>query len=346
MVRRRPTAPQSLGASSGNAQVVLTWSPPASDGGSQVTSYKVYRSTSSGAETLLPTPTITGTTYTDATAANGTTYYYKVTAVNAVGEGPLSNEANATPAATVPPANPLPVLDSFNRANENPLSDAGRWTNGIIGSVENGLNVSSNTLACSLGSTCTAWRNNAQYGADAEAWAKVTTLPGAGNSIRLYVRLQQPGSTALTGYMLRTNQLAGTDQVFLERWDPNNTLRTLLTMSQELGVGNTLLVRAQGSTLEAWRYDGASWSRLGAVTDATYPAAGYVGVGIRGTAGRLDDFGARTLGVVPANRSQRSSEPGCKRGQRAGRPELEPACLERRLHRHELQRLPRHEPRR
>src|SRR5262249_45088882 len=93
-----PGAPQSLQATAGHAQAPLSRSAPASDGGSPVTSYKVYRGTSSGGESFLAS-TGTATGYTDASAANGTTYYYKVTAVNAVGEGPLSNEATATPSA-------------------------------------------------------------------------------------------------------------------------------------------------------------------------------------------------------------------------------------------------------
>jgi hypothetical protein len=191
------------------------------------------------------------------------------------------------------------VVDAFNRPNET-LSDLTRWTNGIIGSSESGLNVTANTLACSLSTTCTAWRNATQYGPDAEAWAKITTLPGTGNAIRLYVRLQQPGSTSFRGYMLRTNQVnGGTDQVYLERWNPGNSLTTLLTMNQELAVGDTLLLRDQGTMLEAWRNNGTSWSRLGAVTDATYSAAGFAGVGMRGSTGRLDDFGARTMGSAP-----------------------------------------------
>ena len=91
-----PTAPTNLGATGGNASVALSWT--ASTGAA---TYNVYRSTTTGGETVLVTG-VTATTYTDTTAANGTTYYYEVTAVNASGESAKSNEASATPMA--PPA--------------------------------------------------------------------------------------------------------------------------------------------------------------------------------------------------------------------------------------------------
>ena len=182
-----------------------------------------------------------------------------------VGEGPLSGEASATPADLVLPAEPLPTLDAFNRANENPLSDSGKWSNNVNGAVETGLNVNSNTLACAASSTCTAWRSNAQYGAESEVWSRISTLPGNGNAIRLYARVQAPGTSGYDGYMLRTNQLAVTDEIFLERIDNSSVVR-LLTLNQELAANDILLLRAKGSTLEAWRYAG-SWSRLGAVQD-------------------------------------------------------------------------------
>jgi fibronectin type 3 domain-containing protein len=83
--------------------VTLTWSPPASDGGSQITAYKIYRGTASGGEVFVDTASA-GTGYVDNNVANGTTYFYKVSAVNGLGEGALSNEKSATPAvpATVP----------------------------------------------------------------------------------------------------------------------------------------------------------------------------------------------------------------------------------------------------
>jgi fibronectin type 3 domain-containing protein len=98
-----PGAPTLAPATPGNSSVTLAWTPPASDGGSTITTYKIYRSTSSGGETLLDTVgTVTG--YSDTTAVNGTTYFYEVSAVNPVGEGARSNERSATPSppATVP----------------------------------------------------------------------------------------------------------------------------------------------------------------------------------------------------------------------------------------------------
>src|SRR5262249_7030916 len=126
--------------------------------------------------TLPPTPT----SYVDQTAANGTAYYYKVSATNANGEGAKSNEASATPIAAIAPTTLPAPLDNFNRADENPLSDAARWTNAIIGG-ENGLNVSSNQLPCSGTTPWTPWRHNASYRADGEGWARLATVPRGSN---------------------------------------------------------------------------------------------------------------------------------------------------------------------
>ena len=312
----KPSAPFGLQATAGDGQVALSWNAPASDGGSPITEYKIYRSTSSGTETQISTspPTIMGTTYTDTTAANGTTHYYKVRATNAVGDGPLSAEASATPIAAVPPTTPLTVVDTFNRANET-LSDGGRWTNGIVGGSETGLTVSSNALACTFTTTCTAWRNSTQFGADAEAYTTITTLPGDANAVRLYLRLQTPGSGAVNGYMLLFSQSAASaDSVLIYRVTSSG-LTGLKTFSQEFAAGDKLLFRAKGSVLEAWRFDSSTWSRLGFVTDSTYSAGGYAGIGLRGTSGRLDDFGARTLGGATAPTAPQNLQANAGNGQ-------------------------------
>src|SRR5439155_12657601 len=98
----RPSAPQNLQANAGNAQVTLSWSPPASNGGSAITGYKIYRSTSSGTETgYVSLGNVTS--YTNTGLTGGTTYFYKVRAVNSAGISSTSNEASAT-ATSVPSA--------------------------------------------------------------------------------------------------------------------------------------------------------------------------------------------------------------------------------------------------
>src|SRR5438309_724727 len=97
-----PSAPINLAATAGNAQVILTWQPPASDGGSAITNYRVYRGATSGGEALLSTLGVV-TSYTDTAVTNGLTYYYQVTATNGAGESPKSNEVSATPTAPPPP---------------------------------------------------------------------------------------------------------------------------------------------------------------------------------------------------------------------------------------------------
>jgi subtilisin len=94
-----PGQPSLTSATAGNGQVALQWSAPSSDGGSGITNYKIYRGTSSGGETLFTTLGNV-TSYTNTGLTNGQTYYYKVSAVNGVGESTLSNERSATPQAT------------------------------------------------------------------------------------------------------------------------------------------------------------------------------------------------------------------------------------------------------
>jgi hypothetical protein len=90
-----PGAPTGLTAKTNPPKGVgLTWSAPASNGGSSITGYQIYRSTTSGSET---SPVTVGnvTTYVDTTTAKGVRYYYQVTAINALGEGPRSLESSA-----------------------------------------------------------------------------------------------------------------------------------------------------------------------------------------------------------------------------------------------------------
>jgi autotransporter-associated beta strand protein len=101
-----PPPPTGLTAASGNAQAILNWASATS-----ATAYNVKRSTINGGPyTIIATPAANN--YTDTSVANGTTYFYVVSATNALGESPDSAQASV-----VPSAGPIIVTAS---ANPNP----------------------------------------------------------------------------------------------------------------------------------------------------------------------------------------------------------------------------------
>jgi Abnormal spindle-like microcephaly-assoc'd, ASPM-SPD-2-Hydin len=75
-------------------QIALNWTAP-SDNSDPVAGYRVYRATSgSSSYALLNSSATSQTTYTDATAASGTSYQYYVTSVDSAGsESTPSNTA-------------------------------------------------------------------------------------------------------------------------------------------------------------------------------------------------------------------------------------------------------------
>jgi carbohydrate binding protein with CBM6 domain len=91
-----------LTAQPGDGRVALSWTAVAGALG-----YTVSRGTASNGETPL-TSGLAGTGYLDTAVANGTTYYYQITAVNVNGDGVPSNEANAMPNAAAAPRSASP----------------------------------------------------------------------------------------------------------------------------------------------------------------------------------------------------------------------------------------------
>lgn len=93
-----PEQPLTLTAIPGPGEVRLSWIGPSPN-----MSYQIERATQSGGPYSRLTLNLTNTTYTDIPLTNGTTYYYRIIAINPFGESSASNEAHATP-LSAPPA--------------------------------------------------------------------------------------------------------------------------------------------------------------------------------------------------------------------------------------------------
>jgi fibronectin type 3 domain-containing protein len=103
--------PTGLVGTGGENSVALSWTARA-----DATGYNVKRATVSGGpyQTLAPAGMVTATSYTDATAVNGTRYYYVISAATVYGETVNSAEIGVTPgpACTPPVITTQPVAQT------------------------------------------------------------------------------------------------------------------------------------------------------------------------------------------------------------------------------------------
>ncbi len=190
-----PAAPTGLKATAGSATVALSWT-----GSAGVASYNVYRGTASGAETLLKSG-VTATSYSDTTAANGTTYFYQVAAVNSAGTSAKSGEASATPQAAVTVAQLL-----GNPGFENGASSPAPWT------VTTGVIDSSTAEAAHAGSW-KAWLDG--YGQShtdtlAQTVAIPSTITSASLNFYLHIDTAESGTRAYDTLKVQLRNSSGT----------------------------------------------------------------------------------------------------------------------------------------
>jgi len=102
-----PGAPRDLTAEAdGTSRIDLAWDEPSTDGGADITGYRIEVSEDRGVnwQNLVPNTRNTRTTYSHTGLAPASTRHYRVSAINRVGTGRASGVANATTDATVPDA--------------------------------------------------------------------------------------------------------------------------------------------------------------------------------------------------------------------------------------------------
>ncbi|HEX3948006.1 MAG TPA: fibronectin type III domain-containing protein, partial [Acidimicrobiales bacterium] len=125
-----PDPPTGLTASRGDQQTTLSWTAPATDGGTPITTYEVFVGTTSGTESTTPVTTVPGTatTATVTGLSNGTTYYFTVKAVSTLGTSAASGEASATPATLPGPPRTVSATGDNRSATlhwSSPATDGG-----------------------------------------------------------------------------------------------------------------------------------------------------------------------------------------------------------------------------
>lgn len=155
-----PSAPTGLSAIAGDAQVSLTWNASAG-----ATAYNIQRSDVSGGPYTPVQSNWPQTSFVDPGLTNGTTYYYVVTATNASGESPASNEASATPFASVATSTTL-------ACSPNPSSFGQSVT--FTATVTSGSGVPAGTVTFTEGTT--VWASNVAVNGAGQAAFSTATL--------------------------------------------------------------------------------------------------------------------------------------------------------------------------
>lgn len=141
-----PSAPVGLNGTAGNAQVSLSWGSPASTGGSPIQFYIVQSSTNGGLSWNTVGSYPTTSAIVTSGIVNGTSYIFRVAAVNAVSVGSFSaNSPSITPAALYPMVISISKITGQFRVNivsdTEPSSTAKRWalanSSGVLISTDN-----------------------------------------------------------------------------------------------------------------------------------------------------------------------------------------------------------------
>lgn len=253
-----PTVPgaPTLSATAGNGQVSLSWTTP-SNGGSAITGYRLYRGTTSTSLGLLTTLGVTNS-HVDGGLTNGQTYYYQVSAVNSVGEGPRSNTASAAPAA--PPSGETRVYfeDMDDGAQGWTKSGSGDlWHTGSACVAP----IGARHLAWTQDSTCTY-----STGARVTNWAQSGAISLSGKTqatlkLKHQFDIEQYGGGA---YDILRVQVStdGVSWTTLQQWDSRNadvTTWTPLSYDVDGFTGGSLYLRLWTDTVDSLSNDYKGW---------------------------------------------------------------------------------------
>lgn len=255
-----PNAPTSVIATSWNGRVDLSWN--ASSGAASYT----INSVANGIYT--PVATTTSLTYSVTGLTNGTSYSYAVSASNAVGIGPYSVSATATPISQ-------PIVNTI-------------WSHADIGAVGQTGNAGYAGGMTLYGSGADVWGN-----ADAFHY-NYQPLTGDGAIVAHVASLQNYGTTtaisgnAKAGIMMRSTLLANSIHAMVDVTPGVGVefIRRTATAGSSASSSTTGIVAPyweklvrSGNTFTAYRStEGNTWTLVGTAQTITMPSSIYVGL--------------------------------------------------------------------
>ncbi|MGS0763922.1 fibronectin type III domain-containing protein [Syntrophomonas curvata] len=231
-----PSAPTGVTATAGDRQATVSFTAPASDGGSAVTGYTVTSDPAGGIDSNAGS---TGLSHVITGLTNGTAYTFTVTATNSIGTG----AASAPSAAVTPvgaPGAPTGVTATAGDRQATvsftaPASDGGSAVTGYTVTSDPAGGIDSNAGSTGLSHVITGLTNGTAYtftviatnsigtGAASAPSAAVTpaTVPGAPTGVtatagdrQATVSFTAPasdGGSAVTGYTVTSDPAGGID---------------------------------------------------------------------------------------------------------------------------------------
>jgi hypothetical protein len=186
-----PGAPTGVTATAGNGEATVTWTPPASNGGSPVTGYTV---TASNGATATAAATATSAAVTG--LAVGTSYTFTVTATNAAGVSAASTASNAVTLTGPPEA---PGFTGWTVGNgqvtldwQAPASDGGEPVTGYTITMEPG-GVTHAAAATATSLTVTGLTDGTSYSFSITATSELGTGP-ASDAVGPVIPITVPGA--------------------------------------------------------------------------------------------------------------------------------------------------------
>jgi hypothetical protein len=186
-----------------------------------------------------------------------------------------------------------PVIETFTGANTTSPPN-GNWSNDYLNRADGrGIQIQSNAATGVNAGGNEGWYNLRTFEASQEAYFTISTVGASGDYCGVALRIAAPGTAGMDGYEVDMVKAAGTDNVEFYRIDNSTYTQIGASVPQEFSNGDALGGRIVGSQLDCYRKpSGSPWAAVARITDATYTAAGYVGINSQGTTQRLDDYGA------------------------------------------------------